>query len=63
MGLIQAAWMGVGFRIAIAAREPTSHLPIPNSRKSAGGAFVGVGVVVITVVGGGGRFFTKNSRG
>lgn len=64
MGLIQAAWMGVGFRMAMAPRESESHLSIPNEGKSAGGALVVVVVVAIVGVVWWGRFLQeiKTSR-
>jgi len=42
---MQAAWIGVGFRIAIARNELASHLSIPSSVKLIGSGIFGVGGV------------------
>ena len=44
IGPMQAAWIGVGFRIAIAPNESASHLSIPSSVKLVGSGIFGVGV-------------------
>jgi len=56
MCLIHAVWIGVGFRMAMAPRESTSHLSIPSEGKFTGGVLVGevvVGEVVVAIVVGG----------
>jgi len=45
IGPMQAAWIGVGFRIAIAPNELESHLSIPSSVKLVGSSIFGVGGV------------------
>jgi len=45
IGPMQAAWIGVGFRIAIAPNESASHLSIPSSAKLVGSSIFGVGGV------------------
>lgn len=64
IGGMQAAWMGVGLRIAIAPSESTSHRSIPRAGKSGGAGLAatggiddGAGVVaaIVVAVGGGGQ--------
>ena len=43
IGPMQAAWISVGFRIAIAPNELASHLSIPSSVKLVGSGIFGVG--------------------
>lgn len=49
MGWMQAAWMGVGLRIAMAPSESTSHLSMPRSAKLSG-VFVESAIVWILLL-------------